>query len=103
MNQQQWYLELSEDAGSSHKFYEVFVDESELTIRYGRIGDAGQSSKKTLESFEKAVAEAEKKVKDKKKSGYADATKGGRQKRTVARRPATSRWIVRGCSSWLGD
>ena len=90
MNQQQWYLELSEDAGSSHKFYEVIVDESELTIRYGRIGDAGQTSKKTLESFEKAVAEAEKKVKDKKKSGYADAVKGGRQKRTVARRTVTA-------------
>jgi len=86
MDPSRWYLELSEDSGSSHKFYEVVVSGSELTIRYGRIGDAGQSSKKTLESFEKAVLEAEKKVKDKKRSGYAEAVLGQRQKRTVVRR-----------------
>ena len=89
MNQQQWYLELSEDAGS-HKFYEVTVNDAEMVIRYGRIGDAGQTSKKTLESFEKAKIEAEKKVKGKKQSGYADAVKGGRQKRTVTRRTVTA-------------
>lgn len=33
------YLELSEDA--SHKFYEVAVEGTRLTIRYGRIGDNG--------------------------------------------------------------
>ena len=36
------YLELSEDSGSAHKFYEVTVDGAEMSIRYGRIGDPGQ-------------------------------------------------------------
>jgi predicted DNA-binding WGR domain protein len=89
-NERKWYLELSEEGGGSHKFYEVGVTDLELTIRYGRIGDGGQSSKKSFESFEKAVAEAEKKVKDKKRSGYADAVIGGRQKRTVTRRTVTA-------------
>jgi len=35
------YLELSEDGGSAHKFYEVAVDGTQVTIRYGRIGDQG--------------------------------------------------------------
>ena len=90
MNEKTWYLELSQEDGSSHKFYEVRVAESDLTIRYGRIGDAGQTSKKALDTFEKAVAEAEKKVKEKKRSGYVDAVLGGRQKRTVARRTVTA-------------
>ncbi|NJK45764.1 MAG: WGR domain-containing protein, partial [Pleurocapsa sp. SU_196_0] len=90
MSQEKWYLELSEDSGGSHKFYEVAVEDTELTIRYGRIGDAGQTSKKSFESFEKAKLEAEKKVKDKKRSGYADAVQGQRQKRSVTRRTVTA-------------
>lgn len=90
MSQEKWYLELSEEGGGSHKFYEVGVEDKELTIRYGRIGDAGQTSKKTFESFEKAKAEAEKKVKEKKRSGYADAVQGQRQKRAVTRRTVTA-------------
>ncbi len=90
MSEKRWYLELSEEGAGSHKFYEVVVQDLELTIRYGRIGDAGQSSKKTLESFEKAVAEAEKKVKEKKRGGYAEAVMGGRQKRTIVRRTVTA-------------
>ncbi len=42
MADQLTYLELSEDGGSSHKFYEVTVEGKKLTIRYGRIGDSGQ-------------------------------------------------------------
>jgi hypothetical protein len=38
MAQETTYLELSEDDGSAHKFHEVVVDGSALTIRYGRIG-----------------------------------------------------------------
>lgn len=35
------YLELSEEGGGSHKFYEVVIEGTTLTIRYGRIGDKG--------------------------------------------------------------
>ena len=34
----------------SHKFYEVKLENADLTIRYGRIGDNGQTQKKTLET-----------------------------------------------------
>jgi predicted DNA-binding WGR domain protein len=83
---EKWYLELSEETGS-HKFYEVIVDGADLSIRYGRIGDNGQTSKKTFDTPEKAKAEAEKKLKEKKKSGYTEAVMGERQKRAVTRRP----------------
>ncbi len=37
-----FYLEHSERAGAMHKFYEVIVNDEQLTIRFGRIGSAGQ-------------------------------------------------------------
>jgi predicted DNA-binding WGR domain protein len=89
MNERHCYLELSQESGS-HKFYEVTVQEAELSIRYGRIGDAGQRSVKTLDSSEKALAEAVKKVNEKTRSGYQEAVQGERQKRTVARRTVTA-------------
>lgn len=83
------YLELSEDSGS-HKFYEVVIDGSSLTIRYGRIGDAGQSKTTDCGSPDKARAEAKKKIAEKTKKGYAEAVMGERKKRTVTRRETTS-------------
>lgn len=62
------YLELSD--GESHKFYEVTVDEVEVTIRYGRIGAQGQSSSTTYATPEMAQAEATKKINEKLKKGY---------------------------------
>jgi predicted DNA-binding WGR domain protein len=38
----------------SHKFYEVTVHETEVTIRYGRIGTVGQLSRTTYAAVEKA-------------------------------------------------
>ena len=84
---ERWYLELSEEGDGSHKFYEVTLEGADLSIRYGRIGDNGQTSKKTFDTPEKAKAEAEKKLKEKKRSGYAEAVMGERKKRSVTRRP----------------
>jgi predicted DNA-binding WGR domain protein/uncharacterized protein YwqG len=84
MNTETWYLELSEDNGS-HKFYEVTLTDATLTIRHGRIGDAGQSSSKTFETADKARAEAEKKLGEKRKKGYADAVVGASEKRSIKR------------------
>ena len=39
--QEKTCLELSEEGGGSHKFYEVTVKGKEVTIRFGRIGDPG--------------------------------------------------------------
>jgi predicted DNA-binding WGR domain protein len=85
------YLELSEEGEGSHKFYEVIVRGKELAIRFGRIGDPGQTSKKSFPSAEAARAEAEKKVAEKKRKGYAPAVQGERKKRAVTRRPVESR------------
>ncbi|GAB4214842.1 MAG: WGR domain-containing protein [Synechococcales cyanobacterium] len=84
------YLELSEAEGSSHKFYEVTVDGTDVTIRYGRIGDTGQTQFKTYSSPEKARADADKKIREKLRKGYEPAVQGVRQKRSITRRQVTS-------------
>ncbi|KHD75662.1 WGR domain-containing protein, partial [Actinoplanes utahensis] len=84
------YLELSEDAGSSHKFYEVTVDGTDLTVRYGRIGDRGQVKQSSFTTVDKARAEAAKKIGEKVRKGYAPAVIGQRQPRSVTRRQIVS-------------
>ena len=80
------YLELSDQ--ESHKFYEVTVDGAKLVVRYGRIGDPGQSTTTTLASADAARAEAAKKLGEKRKKGYAPATLGATAKRAVTHRSA---------------
>ena len=53
MSDERHYLELSEDEGS-HKFYEAIVSGKKLTIRYGRIGDPGQTQTKSFATPEDA-------------------------------------------------
>ncbi len=79
-----WYLELSE--GAQHKFYEIQFENTELTIRYGRIGDTGQIQKKSFSSYEAALAEAEKRIKEKRKNGYVDAILGEREKKSIEKK-----------------
>jgi len=69
------YLELAD--GQSHKFYEVTVHDTEVTIRYGRIGTSGQSSSTTYATVEKAQAEARKKINEKLRKGYVQVASGG--------------------------
>jgi outer membrane protein assembly factor BamB len=84
------YLELSEDGGGSHKFYEVTVDGATVTVRFGRIGDAGQTKAEAHPTPEKARASAQKKIAEKRKKGYAPAVRGARQKRAATRRAVAS-------------
>ncbi len=86
MAQERTYLELSENDGGSHKFYEIIVRDGELSIRYGRIGEPGQSSVKQFPTHDKALAEAQKKISEKTKKGYERAEKGLRKKRAVTHR-----------------
>lgn len=88
MQEEKTYLELSEAGGGSHKFYEAIVNGNELTIRFGRIGEAGQTQTKTFADAAKALAEANKKINEKLKKGYERAVQGVRQKRAVTRRAA---------------
>lgn len=86
MSEQKTYLELSEGDSGSHKFYEVTVNDLEVSIRYGRIGDRGQTKVSTFATPEKALADATKKINEKKRKGYGLAIMGERQKRSVTRR-----------------
>lgn len=86
-----YYLELSEEAGSSHKFYEVIVEQTTVTIRYGRIGDNGQTQVSNFGSVDEAEKFANKKVNEKSRKGYAPAVMGERQKRSITRRSIESK------------
>jgi predicted DNA-binding WGR domain protein len=78
------YLELSQ--GSAHKFYEVTVENTRVTIRFGRIGDSGQTKVTDYPTPAKACAEADKKLQEKRRKGYEPAVAGVRKKRTITRR-----------------
>lgn len=89
MAEEKTYLELSESEGS-HKFYEAIVNGTEVSIRYGRIGDRGQVQVKSYPTPEKAKAEATKKINEKLRKGYEVAVMGVRAKRAVTRRQIAS-------------
>ncbi|MFO0734556.1 MAG: WGR domain-containing protein [Labilithrix sp.] len=93
------YLELSEGDAGSHKFYEVIIDGAQLSIRFGRIGDKGQTQVKDMGSPEKAQAEAKKKLAEKTKKGYAAAVQGERKKRSITRREITSQKAAKGTTA----
>jgi predicted DNA-binding WGR domain protein len=84
------YLELSEDDGGAHKFYEITVAGVAVTVSYGRIGDSGQVRTTVYPTAEKAAAAAAKKIGEKVRKGYAPAQRGVRQRRAVTRRQITS-------------
>ncbi|MFD5567515.1 WGR domain-containing protein [Streptomyces cadmiisoli] len=93
------YLELSQDNGGAHKFYEVTVDGQTVMVRYGRIGADGQTQTSTFPTVEKARVAAAKKVGEKVRKGYAPAVPGGRAPRAVTRRqvasaPSTARAVA---------
>jgi predicted DNA-binding WGR domain protein len=67
---------VGEDTGrgvaSSAKFWEVMVNGSVLTVRFGKIGANGQTTVKEFDSQATAVAEAEKLIAGKVKKGYVE-------------------------------
>lgn len=58
--------------GSSRKFWEVAVSGKSFTVRFGRIGTAGQSQTKTFADEAKAKREAECLIAEKLKKGYLE-------------------------------
>ena len=56
--------------GTSSKFWEVEVEGSDLTVRFGRIGTQGQSKTKSFADAAAAQKEWEKLVKEKTGKGY---------------------------------
>ncbi|MFN3202615.1 MAG: PQQ-binding-like beta-propeller repeat protein [Bradymonadia bacterium] len=91
MAEERSYLELSQDEGVAHKFYEVTINDTEVTIRYGRIGDKGTSKTTSYADNAKAKAFADKKLREKRRKGYEDAVMGVRKKRAITRRQIDSK------------
>ena len=58
--------------GSSRKFWEISVSGNSFTVRFGRIGTAGQSQTKTFADEAKAKIEAELLIAQKVKKGYVE-------------------------------
>ena len=58
--------------GSSSKFWEISLDGSSFTTRFGRIGASGQSSTKSFDSADKARKEYDKLVAEKTRKGYTE-------------------------------
>lgn len=84
------YLELSEEGGGAHKFYEVRHAGTEVTITYGRIGERGQTRTSAFPTVAKAAAAAARKAGEKRRKGYAPAVRGVRKRRPVTRREIVS-------------
>lgn len=62
----------SRKSESAAKFWEVQVNESLLTVRFGKIGTNGQVKEKDLGTSEAASTEAEKLIAEKTKKGYIE-------------------------------
>jgi len=58
--------------GASSKFWEVDIADADLTVRFGRIGTAGQSKTKTFADQAAAQKEQDKLIKEKTGKGYAE-------------------------------
>lgn len=56
--------------GSSNKFWELGIEGSQVTVRFGRIGTQGQSSVKSFPDEVAAIKHAESLVKQKTGKGY---------------------------------
>jgi predicted DNA-binding WGR domain protein len=84
------YLELSEQGGGSHKFYELVIADTQVRIRFGRIGDAGQTQVSGYATAALAQKFADKKLREKLNKGYERAVMGLRLKRPVTRRVIVS-------------
>jgi predicted DNA-binding WGR domain protein len=58
--------------GSSQKFWEIALAGTSFTVRFGRIGTAGQSQTKSFADEAKAKREAENLIAEKVKKGYVE-------------------------------
>lgn len=62
------------EAGGSNKFWEVDVEKTTLTVRFGKIGTNGQTQTKSFPTEEKAKSERDKLVREKTGKGYVEIT-----------------------------
>ena len=58
--------------GTSNKFWEISVQGTEATVRFGRIGTTGQTNVKTFADAAAAAKHAEKLINEKLGKGYKE-------------------------------
>jgi predicted DNA-binding WGR domain protein len=76
--------------GTSSKFWEVDVEGSGVTVRFGRIGTNGQVQTKSHATAEKANRERDKLIKEKAAKGYVEVAK----ERVAEPGDAEQGWVV---------
>jgi predicted DNA-binding WGR domain protein len=67
----------SRASGQAEKFWEITVAESEIRVRFGKVGANGQTTLKSFPDAAAASREAEKLVKEKMKKGYLEVQSAG--------------------------
>jgi predicted DNA-binding WGR domain protein len=60
--------------GSSSKFWEISVQGTEVTVRFGRIGSQGQGNGKSFPDKAAAMKHAEKLIREKTGKGYQEVS-----------------------------
>ena len=65
------YFELVD--GKSSKYWEITIDETDVTVRYGRIGTDGQSKTKSFGDKEATLKHADKLIDQKTGKGYKES------------------------------
>jgi DNA ligase-1 len=60
--------------GKSHKFWEVTVNQTEVTVRFGRVGSQGQSNVKSFADDVSAATHAAKLIAEKTNKGYEEVS-----------------------------
>ncbi|NVB42435.1 WGR domain-containing protein [Pseudenhygromyxa sp. WMMC2535] len=78
----------------SYKFWEINVEGSSFTVRYGKVGTDGVTQTKSYPSDEKAAAEAEKKIRQKTSKGYAEVAVTSAAKPAGSERRDANDWAV---------
>lgn len=81
------YLEFSDELKNSHKFYEVTIQGNQVTFRFGRIADDGQTKTEIYETHEQAQVHVERKIQEKLKKGYQFAVIGDSEKKSIPKKP----------------
>lgn len=98
-------VDLARASGRAEKFWELSVEATQLTIRFGKIGANGQTTVKSFKDSDTALREAEKLIAEKLRKGYSEVhsppgapsqvkpSKGARQSAPTPREKVAA-WIT---------
>jgi predicted DNA-binding WGR domain protein len=79
----------------SYKFWEIVVEGSSYTVRYGKVGSDGQVQTKTFASPDKAAADADKKLRAKVSKGYKEVGSSAPAAKPANASTGEADWSVR--------